>query len=85
VASKTTKKSKPPSLVAFARERAARRGPNCWLCRLPERAFVEKEKRDDPSISVIAIVEYLRDALGYKKATYHRVENHFRLHVRRDG
>jgi hypothetical protein len=76
--------SEPGDLDAVADEEATRLpkgGTPCWLCSIPERAWVEKARKEGRTLTVIAAV-LVRQGHPKEKATQGRIGGHLRNHVR---
>jgi len=57
------------------------KGPPCWGCSIPERAWVEKARKEGRTLSVIAAV-LIRNGHSPDEATTSRIGQHLRNHVR---
>lgn len=72
-----------PTLDALADEEAERipkGGPPCWVCSIPERAWVDAQK-GKRTMAVIAAV-LVRQGHSPELATKHRLKGHLANHVR---
>lgn len=70
-------------LDAIAAEEEARLRPvhQCWVCSIPERAWVEKAKKEGRSVPVIVAV-LIRQGHSEDLATEYRIKAHLAKHVR---
>lgn len=70
-------------LDAIADEEAVKRkgGQPCWICSIPERAWVEKARKEGRTLTVIAAV-LIRQGHSEEIATTHRIKGHMANHVR---
>lgn len=70
-------------LDALADEEAAKINPPhpCWVCSIPERAWVDKAKKDGRSVRVITAV-LVKQGHSPEMATKHRVGTHLANCVR---
>lgn len=74
-------------MLAFA-STLRRRGPQCWMCSLPEnvRQRLERARAADPTTwTMQALADFMVQKLGYQQATHSRVRDHFRAHVERSN
>jgi hypothetical protein len=62
-------------------ERIPKGGPRCWVCSIPERAWIEKAGKEGRSLAVIVAV-LVRQGHPPEIATKHRVKGHLANHVR---
>lgn len=70
-------------LDAMADEEAPKHksGVPCWACSIPERAWVEKARKEGRTLTVIAAV-LIRNGHPPEHATTSRLGQHLRNHVR---
>ena len=69
-------------LDAIANEEASKRKPGvaCWVCSIPERAWVDAQKGRRTVPVIVATL--IRQGHPESMATRHRIQNHWTNHVR---